>query len=53
MRATDRRAKEERHLIDVLQEGVAFPLDWAQLRDESAYFGTADEFINRVLASIE
>jgi 3-carboxy-cis,cis-muconate cycloisomerase len=45
--------KEERHLIDVLQEGVAFPLDWAQLRDESAYFGTADEFINRVLASID
>jgi 3-carboxy-cis,cis-muconate cycloisomerase len=45
--------KEDRHLIDVLQEEVTFPLNWAQLRDESAYFGTADEFINRVLASID
>jgi 3-carboxy-cis,cis-muconate cycloisomerase len=45
--------KEDRHLIDVLQEEVTVPLNWAQLRDESAYFGTADEFINRVLASID
>lgn len=39
-----------RHLVDVVQEQTDAPLDWSALRDEAAYFGAADAFINRVLA---
>lgn len=41
--------QEGRHLVDVVREQTAVPLDWQILRDESAYFGAADEFIDRVL----
>ncbi len=41
--------QEGRHLIDVIQEKVDAPVNWADLRDESAYLGSADVFINRVI----
>jgi 3-carboxy-cis,cis-muconate cycloisomerase len=42
--------QENRHLVDVVREQTAVPLDWQALRDEAAYLGAADEFINNVLA---
>ncbi|MBX3058366.1 MAG: 3-carboxy-cis,cis-muconate cycloisomerase [Anaerolineae bacterium] len=42
--------QENRHLVDVVQAQTDAPLDWSALRDEVAYFGAADAFINRVLA---
>lgn len=48
-----RAIEDGRHLVDVLQEAVALPLDWERLRDESTYFGTADDFIDRVLALVD
>jgi 3-carboxy-cis,cis-muconate cycloisomerase len=44
--------EQNRHLVDVVQEKTAVPLDWQALRDESAYLGAADEFIDRVLAMV-
>lgn len=44
---------EGRHLVDVVREKSAAPLDWAALRDETTYFGAADEFINRVLQQVD
>lgn len=41
---------ENRHLVDVVQEKVDAPLDWQTLRDETAYLGASNEFIDRVLA---
>lgn len=41
---------ENRHLVDVVREMVPFKLDWETLKDESAYLGMADVFIDRVLA---
>ena len=38
-----------RHLIDVVREKTGAPVDWQALRDEAAYFGSADAFIARVL----
>ncbi|MFZ0547049.1 MAG: 3-carboxy-cis,cis-muconate cycloisomerase [Candidatus Promineifilaceae bacterium] len=38
-----------RHLIDVMQEKTAVSLDWEKLRDERAYFGVAEAFIDGVL----
>jgi 3-carboxy-cis,cis-muconate cycloisomerase len=43
---------EDRHLVDVVQEKVDIPLDWKSLRDERRYLGSADAFIERVLAQI-
>jgi 3-carboxy-cis,cis-muconate cycloisomerase len=43
---------EERHLVDVVREKSQAPLDWAALKDETAYFGGSDEFINRVLQEV-
>jgi 3-carboxy-cis,cis-muconate cycloisomerase len=42
-------AQENRHLIDVLREKTDAPVDWVTLREESAYLGSADRFINRVI----
>lgn len=41
----------DRHLVDILQEETDFPIEWEHLRDESAYFGAASAFIDRVLES--
>jgi 3-carboxy-cis,cis-muconate cycloisomerase len=43
---------ERRHLLDVIRERVDFPIDWQALRDESAYFGSSDVFIDRVLSQV-
>jgi 3-carboxy-cis,cis-muconate cycloisomerase len=41
--------QEGRHLIDVIKEKTDAPVDWDALRDESAYLGSSDAFIDRVL----
>jgi 3-carboxy-cis,cis-muconate cycloisomerase len=41
--------QEGRHLIDVIQERTDAPVDWNALREESAYLGSTDAFIDRVL----
>jgi 3-carboxy-cis,cis-muconate cycloisomerase len=41
--------QEDRHLIDVLREKTDAPVDWAALREESAYLGSADVLIDRVI----
>jgi 3-carboxy-cis,cis-muconate cycloisomerase len=41
--------QEGRHLIDVIREKTDAPVDWDALRDESAYLGSAEVFIDRVL----
>jgi 3-carboxy-cis,cis-muconate cycloisomerase len=41
---------ENRHLVDVVREGTDAPIDWAMLKDEAAHFGSAQAFIDRVLA---
>jgi 3-carboxy-cis,cis-muconate cycloisomerase len=46
--------QEGRHLIDVMKEKTDAPVDWDAIREESAYLGSADTFINRVLqAAVE
>ena len=46
--------QEGRHLIDVLKEKADAPVDWDAIREESAYLGSTDTFINRVLqAAVE
>ncbi len=42
-------AQEGRHLIDVLREKTDAPIEWESLRDESAFLGATDTFIDRVL----
>jgi 3-carboxy-cis,cis-muconate cycloisomerase len=42
--------RENRHLVDVVRDQTNAPLDWAALRDEAAHFGSAQAFIDRVLA---
>ena len=42
--------KENRHLVDVVRGQTDAPLDWAALKDEAAHFGSAQAFIDRVLA---
>jgi len=41
--------QEGRHLIDVMKEKTDAPVDWDTLREESAYLGSLDIFIDRVL----
>jgi 3-carboxy-cis,cis-muconate cycloisomerase len=41
--------QEGRHLIDVLKEKTDAPVDWDAIREESAYLGSANTFINRIL----
>jgi 3-carboxy-cis,cis-muconate cycloisomerase len=49
--AASRTARaENRHLVDVLRGQTDAPLDWGALRDEAAHFGSAQAFIDRVLA---
>ncbi len=43
---------ENKHLVDVVQTQIDVPLDWAALRNEANYFGSADLFIDNVLAHI-
>ena len=44
--------EEDRHLIDVVREQVqAEGVDWEELRREEGYFGSAERFIDRVLAA--
>ena len=46
--------QEGRHLIDVMKEKTDAPVDWNAIRQESAYLGSADTFIDRVLqAAVE
>jgi 3-carboxy-cis,cis-muconate cycloisomerase len=45
--------EEGRHLIDVIREKTDSPVDWVALREESAYLGSADAFIDRVLQLVE
>lgn len=40
-----------RHLVDVVRERTDAPVDWAVLRDESMYLGSADDFIDRLLTA--
>lgn len=44
---------QNRHLVEVVREKVAAPIDWQGLKDETAYFGSADTFIERVLQQAE
>lgn len=41
---------EGRHLVDVVRERAGIDLDWAALRDEANYLGSAEAFIDRILA---
>lgn len=46
--------QEGRHLIDVMKEKTDAPVDWDAVREESAYLGSANTFIDRVLqAAVE
>jgi 3-carboxy-cis,cis-muconate cycloisomerase len=45
--------EDGRHLIDVVREKTNAPLNWQALKDETAYFGASDAFINRVLREAE
>jgi len=50
VKEASRVAKQEgRHLIEVIQERIDAPVDWEALREESAYLGSLDIFIDRVL----
>jgi len=49
--AACRTAQEEnRHLVDVLRGQTDVALEWDRLKDETAHFGSAQAFIDRVLA---
>jgi 3-carboxy-cis,cis-muconate cycloisomerase len=41
---------ENRHLVDVVRAQTDAPLDWEALKDEATHFGSAQAFIDRVLA---
>jgi hypothetical protein len=43
---------ESRHLVDVVRGQTDAPLDWDALKDEAAHFGSAQAFIDRVLAAV-
>lgn len=40
----------DRHLMDLLAERTAAPVDWARLKDPAAYLGATDSFIDAALA---
>ena len=44
---------ENRHLVDVVQEKTNAPINWQALKDENAYLGSSDVFINRLLCEVE
>jgi 3-carboxy-cis,cis-muconate cycloisomerase len=41
--------EQKRHLVDVVRERIDAPIDWETLKDETAYFGSSEAFIDRVL----
>jgi hypothetical protein len=41
---------ESRHLVDVVRGQTDAPLDWDALKNRSTQFGSAQAFIDRVLA---
>ena len=41
--------EQDRHLIDVVREKTEASLDWLALKDETAYFGSSQAFIDRIL----
>src|SRR3546814_11115545 len=43
---------QSRHLIDILAERAAAPVDWETLRDPAAQPGTVGAFIDRVLEEL-
>jgi 3-carboxy-cis,cis-muconate cycloisomerase len=45
--------EQQRHLVDILREQVSAPLDWDTLKDEAAYLGSSNTFIDRVLHEAE
>jgi 3-carboxy-cis,cis-muconate cycloisomerase len=42
--------EQNRHLVDVVKDKTNAPLDWPALKEEAAYFGSSEIFIDRVLA---
>ncbi len=40
---------DNRHLVDVVRDDIELSLDWEALKDETAYFGASETFIDRVL----
>ncbi|HLT21693.1 MAG TPA: 3-carboxy-cis,cis-muconate cycloisomerase [Thermomicrobiales bacterium] len=44
---------ERRNLVEVVRERVDADLDWDALRDEASYLGSADAFIDRILAEAQ
>jgi 3-carboxy-cis,cis-muconate cycloisomerase len=51
--ACRRALAQDRHLVDVVQEQTGASLDWEALRDEAAYLGSSQQFIDRVLDEVE
>jgi len=45
--------EQNRHLVDVVREKTDAPLDWQALKEESAYLGSSEAFIDRVLREAE
>ena len=45
--------EQGRHLVEVVREKTNAPLDWPALRDETAYLGSSEAFIDRVLREAE
>lgn len=50
--ACEEALAQQHHLVDVIQTKTNATLDWVALKDESAYLGAADQFIDRVLAEL-
>jgi 3-carboxy-cis,cis-muconate cycloisomerase len=42
---------QNRHLVEVMQEMAAAPMDWQALSDDAAYLGSLQVFIDRILQS--
>jgi 3-carboxy-cis,cis-muconate cycloisomerase len=43
---------QNRHLADVVREKTSAPVDWPTIQDETAYLGSAEAFIDRVLDQV-
>jgi 3-carboxy-cis,cis-muconate cycloisomerase len=52
-KACQRVLAEKRHLLDIIQEETAVPLDWQALRDEANYLGAAETFIDKILQQVK
>ena len=44
---------EDRHLVDVVQEMCDTDIDWAELKDEAAYLGATQDFIQQILGQVQ